>query len=362
MIDGVQNLVIDNIELNAPGTNSVSINPATSVIYVTNSSSVSVIDGINNQITDVITLGISLGNIAVNINTNMIYVANSNNSITVIDGASNQIVATIDNRASQIAVNPDTNRIYAVGRSSIIVIDGSNNLVIDNIEFKDNPIITAITVNPNNNMIYLAGFITKTVLGNGVNIGFVSIIDGTNNQHKETITMPLHTITDIAVNPVTNKIYVVSTKLIIRKKTINVIVSVIDGTNNRAIDRITLNEGSLGLIAVNPNSNTVYVTDFISESIIVINGSNNQVIDAVEIKSDRFITIIRDIAVNPSTNNVYVLTFLENKATVISGLTNRIIGQIPVGDNPFRIAIDKLNSLVYVSNDDSGDITVINDQ
>ena len=362
VIDGVQKQVIDNIELNVPGINSVSINPVTSGIYVTNSSSVNVIDGINNQITNVITLGISLGNVAVNINTNTIYVANSNNSITVIDGASNQIVATIDNRASQIAVNPGTNRIYAVDRSSIVVIDGSSNLVVDNIEFKDNPIITAITINPINNMIYFAGFMTKTISGEGVNIGFVSIIDGTNNQHKETITMPLHTITDIAVNPVTNKIYFVSTKLIIRKKTINVIVSVIDGTNNRIIDKITLSEGSLGLIAVNPNSNTVYVTDLISESILVINGSNNQIIDAVELKSDRFLTVIRDIAVNPSTNNVYVLTFLENKATVISGLTNRIIGQIPVGDNPFRIAIDKLNSLIYVSNDNSGDITVINDQ
>ena len=66
---------------------SVTVNPNTNLVYVTNSSNetVSVIDGKTNTVTKTVTVGALPVGVAVNPNTNLIYVTNANdNSISII--------------------------------------------------------------------------------------------------------------------------------------------------------------------------------------------------------------------------------------------------------------------------------------
>lgn len=152
------------------------------------------------------------GGLAVNSVNNRIYVS-SDNGINVIDGASNNVIATIatptsipdpatakfDLRATvtNLAVNPTTNRIYATNsdgtNESLIVIDGTSNAVITTLSGTGGP----IAVDPQTNRVYVG---TRTGL---------SVIDGSTNQVLNTIS--LSSISDVAVNPTTHRVYAPNT-------------------------------------------------------------------------------------------------------------------------------------------------------
>jgi YVTN family beta-propeller protein len=67
----------------------------------------------------------------------------------------------------------------------------------------------------------------------------------------------------------------------------------------------------------------------------------------------------RDIAVNPDTNTVYVSTTGSNQVYVIDGDSNRIVDIVTIGLNdtfPMGIAVNPDTNKVYVANSDSGTI------
>jgi YVTN family beta-propeller protein len=66
------------------------------------------------------------------------------------------------------------------------------------------------------------------------------------------------------------------------------------------------------------------------------------------------------IAVDPNTNRIYVSNSNNNTVSVIDGATNRVIGDpIPVGEGPRGIAVDPNTHLVYVTNPGSNTVSVI---
>src|SRR5919112_1991383 len=68
------------------------------------------------------------------------------------------------------------------------------------------------------------------------------------------------------------------------------------------------------------------------------------------------------IAVDPNTNRIYVSNSNNNTVSVIDGATNRVIGDpIPVGEGPFGIAVDPNTNRIYVSNyfSDNNTVSVI---
>jgi len=66
------------------------------------------------------------------------------------------------------------------------------------------------------------------------------------------------------------------------------------------------------------------------------------------------------IAVDPNTNRIYVSNSHNNTVSVIDGATNRVIGDpIPVGEGPRGIAVDPNTHLVYVTNPGSNTVSVI---
>ena len=81
-------------------------------------------------------------------------------------------------------------------------------------------------------------------------------------------------------------------------------------------------------IAVNPVTDLIYVTNTASNSVSVIDGKTNRIIDTILIGNrnlaDDF-EFTSHVAVNPKTNKVYVSNIDADTITVIDGKTDRIL-------------------------------------
>lgn len=62
---------------------------------------------------------------------------------------------------------------------------------------------------------------------------------------------------------------------------------------------------------------------------------------------------------DPITGLLYVTNYQSKNITVINPLTNRQVANIPTGLNAWLMSLDSLNGLIYISNDYSDNITVL---
>ncbi|MBU5444787.1 fibronectin type III domain-containing protein [Paenibacillus sp. MSJ-34] len=196
------------------------------------------------------------------------------------------------------------------------------------IEAGTNP--QAVAVNPVTNKIYVVNFRSHNV----------TVIDGANGTTK---TVGVGTFpSDIAVNPVTNKIYVTNSY--------SNNVTVIDGTNDTT--KVVDVRSSSRAIAVNPVTNKIYVVNSSSNAVTVIDGANDT--------TDWFTGFSgpQSIAVNPVTNKIYVANLNSHNVMVIDGAndTRKTVG---VGTSPQAIAVNPVTDKIYVANSGSNDVTVI---
>jgi len=124
----------------------------------------------------------------------------------------------------------------------------------------------------------------------------------------------------VAVNPVTNKIYVANIEVHT--------VTVIDGATNGTT---TVSVGSHPVtVAVNPVTNKVYVADSFSDDITVIDGATN---GTITLAGESYPYAA---AVNPVTHKVYVANSVSNNVTVLT--------EAPVSDTRVRAEIDTLRN------------------
>jgi YVTN family beta-propeller protein len=153
------------------------------------------------------------------------------------------------------------------------------------------------------------------------------------------------TPTALAINPATNKIYVVATQ--------GGVATVIDGGNLTAPTARAI-VGSLPIdAAVNPVTNKIYVANSDSKSVSVIEGANPTAIP-VSVTVDSTPVAI---AINRITNTVYVVNKDSNSVSIINGTTNAVTSGIPVGLAPFAIALNPVTNKIYVAN--SASVSVI---
>src|SRR5215470_10591626 len=67
-------------------------------------------------------------------------------------------------------------------------------------------------------------------------------------------------------------------------------------------------------------------------------------------------------AVNPRTNTIYVTNSHAGTVSVINGATNTVVATIPVGNNPLGAGVDPATNTIYVSNGFSSRVSVISGQ
>ena len=188
----------------------------------------------------------------------------------------------------------------------------------------------AVAVNPQTNKIYVVNR----------NSNNVTVIDGATN-NTTTVSagsMPIA----LAIHPVTNKIYVANAG--------NNTLTIIDGTTNLT-STVGVGNYPTGL-DVNPVTNRIYVADYSSNAVTVVDGATYATV-TVGVG-----THPTPVAVNAATNKIYVGNRSSGTVTVIDGASNSTLS-VGVGTNPSAIAINRVTNQIYVANYQSGTVSVI---
>ena len=192
----------------------------------------------------------------------------------------------------------------------------------------------AVAVNPVTNKTYVVNKMSNNL----------TVIDGATNTTAtvNTGTAPVA----IAVNPATNKIYVANSG----GNTVNVF----EGVTNARATVSDPNATSPAAIAVNPVTNKIYVANAVSNNVTVINGVDNTFTTV----TDPNATGPSAIAVNPVTNRIYVANRGSGNVTLIDGASNATT-TIGVGSTPDAVAVNPVTNKVYVANENSTNVTVL---
>jgi YVTN family beta-propeller protein len=146
----------------------------------------------------------------------------------------------------------------------------------------------------------------------------------------------------VAVNLVTNTVYVANYS--------SGNVTVIDGTTD-ATATVTVGTAPVA-VAVNPATNTTYVANYGSANVTVIDGATNA---TTTVKTGTFPYAV---AVNALTNKIYVANAGSGNVTVIDGESNATT-TVKAGTEPYAVAVNPVTNKVYVANNGSGNVTVI---
>jgi DNA-binding beta-propeller fold protein YncE len=280
---------------------SSAVNPVTDTLYYAGAHStgggpegsefeLAVVDGSSDAIEATLTLAGAPNGTAVNSATNTVYVSDGS-QIAVIDGATNSVSATIPlpagTTAQGIAVDSTTNAIYVANGSSsnggVIVIDGNTDTVTTTFSSGgEEP--DSVAVDESTGVLWAAdysGQVVEISEATGSVIGTIS---------------PSADPEDVAVNPVTDTVYVST------NATSNTL-TVIDGATGAITTTVPV-EGDGGALAVDPSADAIYlfgeavIGGVTSIGLIVIDGATNAPVNAIGVSAD-------DPAVDPATGAIY---------------------------------------------------------
>ena len=349
----------------------ISINPKTNTLYVESSDYpdeyLTLIDATSKQIkvNGSIVLPPGTSDVEVNPLTNTTYLLQSEliddsfgNSYSILaqDLTTNETYSVpISISPTDIAVNPNTNTIYAFSYddpTTLLIINGTtyDEQTIE-LDYK----IEKILVDPDTNTTYLGA---QDEFYNY----FILPVNSATNQVVDPI--PLSTIPDeIVVNPSTKTLYAFSNDYLNGTS-----ISAIDATTKEVestypINGLTPNNIPIKGMAMNPNTNTIYAFDYLysnGTNISVINGTTNQIMDIIQLKYEPW-----DISINPTTNIIYVHTvnrsdvspsgYFPDYITLINGTTNQAIWNTSLQSFDYVMVDPNTNKLYAIKHDQLSD-------
>ena len=300
----------------------------------------------------VVPVGKHPGGVSVNPLTNRVYVNNTgDNTVSVIDGRTSKVLSTVPvgKAPSEIAVNPTTNRVYVCNEDedSVSVIDGKTNTVLATLYIGKGLFTHNIAANPTTNKVYVEGSLDSNFNN------MVSVIDGQANTILTTLNTGFGLNQHIAVNPITNRVYVTSGTSHHNR------VMVIDGQSDSILTSVPVEKTPFG-IAVNTSTNQVYVTqasltDKINnkDMVCLLDGRTNVFFKAIPVGENPF-----EIAVNPVTNWIYVIHG-NNALSIINGATNIVLKTLHVFKEIGGVSINTTTNRIYVSNWNDNTVSVL---
>jgi DNA-binding beta-propeller fold protein YncE len=268
-----------------------------------------------------------------------------------------------------VAVNPVTNTIYEANAQcgaippcptpgTVTVINGANNAVIGTVNVGVNP--GPLAVNTVTNKIYVTNFCGYDTTCQS--LGTVTVIDGTTLQTSSVTTG--YAPYNIAVNPVTNEIYVAnqcigpfsSNGCEACTNQMNGTITVIDGST---LVPQTIQEGCgpVGL-AVNSTTNTIYVVNTGNNTGLNLNGTVAVINGATLSVQNVPIGIVgAAVAVDATRNMIYATDVCGNDPTCQSGGNLTAINgttlttqTVAVGFQARSVTVNPGTNKVYVGN------------
>jgi YVTN family beta-propeller protein len=343
----------------------VAVDSVNNRIYVANwmSDTVTVIDGATNN-TATVRAHVAAYHATVNSVTNKIYVTGRYDyNLAVIDGVT---LATqtvyVGSYPVGVAVNSVTNKIYVpLSSGTVTVIDGGT-LSTQSVTVGADP--GGVAVNSVTNTIYVTNQCGNDPACGSSSSGTVTVIDGV-TLSAQTVTVGVRPLL-LAVNPVTNKLYVVNRCGNDCGATNSGTVTVIDGTT---LVTQTVSVGSFPYgVAVNSATNKTYVTNQCGNDPSCSGSGTVTAIDGTTLSTQTVTVGINPlgVAVNSVTNEVFVTDVCGNDpmcsssgtVTIINGATNST-APVAVGDYPQSLGVNPGTNRIYVANVGDNSVSVI---
>jgi YVTN family beta-propeller protein len=285
--------------------------------------------------------------IAANSQTHAVFAGHQGGQLYRLNGTTDAIVDSVSPGAfvSVVAVNSITNRVYAGTDLGVAVIDGATLSPITTVAAGTTQRgVTnrqGLAVDSLNNRIY----VTVDIGGASPN-PILRRIDGATNTFSASNDVPLPGLgTSAAFDPVNGLVYVAIPDS-------NFVVAV--DPVAKTFTRIPVGTFPIA-VAVNPVTNRVYVVNQSSNDVTVINGATQTVITTV-------LTFYNEasLAVDAVNNKVFVGVANLQYLLVIDGQTNvfqSIISMGPFGDTEFGVAFDAGNKKVWSAGYSSSSVT-----
>lgn len=120
------------------------------------------------------------------------------------------------------------------------------------------------------------------------------------------------------------------------------------------VNTISLGTYQAGSVGVNPQTDTIYVTNPANNTVSVISGSSDSVVDTIPVLSNP-----SGIAVNPIANKIYVSHPNDNSVSVIDGSTNSVTDRIQIPGAPSCIVVNPNIDMIYVLQSSYHSIAII---
>jgi YVTN family beta-propeller protein len=275
----------------------------------------------------------------VNAATNRIYTANARGgSITVIDGVTNQIKATIDVPCSPAIAcgNQYTNRVYFSGALSpyLAVVDGTRDALLS-CEYLGRGIsITALCCNTATNNIYAAS-------GDQI-----LVVDGNTNEVQEIIPVQPNRYRAMCYNPANNRIYCAG------DSTRN--VTVIDCVSNTAASLIETGIPHYAL-CWDRKDNRIYCAG--PHRVDVIDCGLNKVVTSITVRDPT----PGKLCYNAANNRVYCPGGQRSDRVLVIDCKTGETAFVTVGKDPTVASADPIRNRVYIANQASHDLTILED-
>jgi YVTN family beta-propeller protein len=132
-------------------------------------------------------------------------------------------------------------------------------------------------------------------------------------------------------------------------------ITEVNAANNSVI--ATAPFGGVGAAAaVTADGRRIYITDYLSANVVVLDAAKNVPLTQVPVGSG---TGNIGVAVTPDGSAVYVTSQFDGIVTVIATATNTVVKTIPTGAGPIWVTISPDGARAYVSNAGSGTVSVI---
>lgn len=231
--------------------------------------------------------------------------------------------------ASAIALNSRTGKFYAVNRmqDEVTVLDDRGRL-LTSVPVGHQPV--SIAVNPVTNRVYVANSGGSTA----------TVIDGATD--KPIANVPVGDLPyTIAVNQATNKVYV--------SRTFSDVTVIIDGKTK--VPK-TVRVGAGDAVAAESLDDKTYLINYENPDVTVFDGTNDH---TAKIKASNHLWAI---TANPETKKIYAVSVGSTDVTVIDDKLHATMFP-DAGELPCAIAVDYSSGKVFVANYGSSNVAVI---
>jgi YVTN family beta-propeller protein len=275
--------------------------------------------------------------IAINPLTQRAYIAGSN--VQVVDEKSNEVIDTITFGSGQfqgIAVDPVLRRAYVADYADgLFAIDLNSDTVTGNYPYSN---VDGVAVNPVTHRVYMYGpdytnGKAAILVFDGPTLNLLATIDDTFSEGP----VPNPQV-QMAVNPVTNKIYAVVCLYPGG-------IWVVDGNTNTSEALITGLADLANGIDVDPLRNLIWVAGQFGQ-VSEVNGATNTLISTSTPN-----TYLNGISVDPVNQMVYAISTGDDEVQIIDEKTNTVeTTTVPVSGAPVNSAVDYVHGLLYVGN------------